>query len=111
MLSSRMDEISVSSEGSRAAGCGLRSSLHMRGGGVSCPKRTEGPTTRPKGPKRRLAIELISRAVLVAEFCWTHITDTRPWWCAPRAPPLQFVRVKGARAVLARDLLLTTATA
>ena len=57
MLSSRMDEISVSSEGSRAAGCGLRSSLHMRGGGVSCPKRTEGPTTRPNGPtKRRLAI-------------------------------------------------------
>ena len=59
-----MDEISVSSEGSRAAGCGLRSSLHMRGGGVSCPKRTEGPTTRPKGlTKRRLAIELISGAL------------------------------------------------
>ena len=60
-----MDEISVSSEGSRAAGCGLRSSLHMRGGGVSCPKRTEGPKTRPKGlTKRRLAMfELISGAL------------------------------------------------
>ena len=73
MFSSRMDEISVSSEGSRAAGCGLRSSLHMRGGGVSCPKRTEGPTTRPKGlTRRRLAIELIWRVVVVAEF-WQRL--------------------------------------
>ena len=48
----------------------------MRGGGVSCPKRTEGPTTRPKGLTKRLAIELISRAVLVTEFAgrnyWTR---------------------------------------
>ena len=45
-VSSRIVEISVSNEGSRAVGCGLHMCA-LSGGCASCPNRTEGLTMRP----------------------------------------------------------------